>query len=57
MNFFQDLKLVIMELLQDKLGDHLPAEGVAAWDVTLDTAFSVTFAAMDEVAKKKNIVL
>ncbi|XP_022916567.1 globin [Onthophagus taurus] len=48
---FDELKIVMLELLQAKLGNKLSKEGLDAWDKTLTVAFKVVVDALKEAAK------
>ena len=39
----QDLELVVMQLLKEKLGDQLTSQGERAWEKTVDIMYKVIF--------------
>ncbi|XP_046386809.1 globin [Ischnura elegans] len=45
---FLDLKEVLMQLLKDKLSNHLSPYAEEAWDKTLNTAFTVVFEGLND---------
>jgi hypothetical protein len=45
---FQDLKTTVLKLLKKKLGTKFTCEDEAAWNKTLDVAYSVIFKGLEE---------
>jgi len=51
---FQDLKTTVLKLLKKKLRSKFTCEDEAAWNKTLDVAYSVIFKGLDKAQGSKS---